>query len=115
MSNIIVEVISTICQHPERITEIVRDPGTAEFYFHYKGHTFSIQQLNDTYRFYVYPGGTYDLHNLIKRVSDDPEAVPSALYESADFEREPFVELYHLLESRHLGIDEIFEDILSDA
>lgn len=115
----ILNVINAICNHLEWLTEITKSSN--EYYFRYKGHVMSLlensnaQDERGQYTLFVYPEEHTDLHNLAGYLEDgDPEDIKMASYHSKEFGDEVFGRLFSVLESKHLGIDAIFDNILAD-
>lgn len=113
----IVEVANAIISNPRYISDVI--PAEGELFFLYKGkYRWSIKMLEDSFYLYFYPGnpsmekittlgrqGNWDALNMIVYSSGELGTVEA--YQT-------FAELYNLIKEKAFGIDEAFEDILSD-
>lgn len=114
-----IKTIHAIASAPDRIEDITRRSN--EFYFRFKGHVFSILKRNNpdhdcgNFTFYVYPdwtGATSALADFFDM--QWPEELPMASFDSIGFDEEPFARLYDIVNSKYLGVDAIFDDILQN-
>ena len=120
MSARIFDVIKKILSHPDSIVEITKRSN--EYYFRFKSHVMSLVHVEQDgdwrYVLYIYPGNYDDVKDLaddLDRASADE--IPMKHYSSVDYDefgKKPFRNLYHCLESMHLNMDSVFDDILAD-
>lgn len=117
MDKKIIEVMRKIASTPDLIGDVNR--GGNEYYFHYKGHVFSIlsravpDDRYGKYSFYVYPDWSDDVQSLASIFQrGDYENVAMVSYHSHDEDEQPFRQLYAMVESKYFNIDNIVNDIL---
>ncbi len=119
MRSRVVSLIHQIIQNPHGVSEIYRTGN--EYYFIYLGRYFSImkrthQSNGSSYVFYIYPKAVAPLEQLAVEMSvgNQPDDYPMVAYNDTDFsadEADLFRQLYRVLEERHLGLDELFNDL----
>jgi hypothetical protein len=118
MKDKINDTLDKLASTPDLIEEITSLQN--EYYFKVKGHSFSILKrqpvvgLRSPYSFYVYPKWSGSTSELAKAFADTPgeEPTPMLAYNSGDFTGNYFRELYSTIETKHFGVDKIFDDLL---
>jgi hypothetical protein len=106
-----------------KITDIVKSEN--EYYFRYAGHTFSVAKRSPDeygqYSVYVYPQWAENrpLDKLAHMYEDPalanplPTLVPYHEAQIPEQSRSKLADLYALVATRYLRVDDVFDDILS--
>lgn len=118
MSDKILLVLERILREPEKVTNIQKSPTADEYYFEFMDRVMSIQKFSGEFRFYLYTGhlGIDRIMHQYESLNSGDEEPEAICYTDTDFEvspkNNPFKALYRYLEEKHLGVDQILDDLL---
>jgi len=122
MSTKVEQVVNAILDSPDEILDTCREAN--EFYFRYRGHTFSIQEIERTsnsldpqtgYSFYVYPQWTGGPQILPYAEARGEHGTDSVAYREDEFEESLLKQLHKEVMSRCFKVDAVFDDVLRNA
>ncbi len=115
----IVQAVNAMVSNPKLITNIIQSDG--ELFFMYRGKykwSMALNRESDEYLLWHYPGNE-TLESLASYEGHDWEGTPMVTYKTADIGTKEahasFAELYGLLKERLYGMNEVLDDIISDA
>jgi hypothetical protein len=120
MNEKVLSLIAQIIENPKQIQEIHKNAN--EYYFIYRDRYFSMVKRTDPseegdYVFYIYPkaSGPLDQVALETTILDPARDYPLVSYNDREFGGDGtllFHRLYSMLEESHLGLDQLFDEIL---
>jgi len=122
MSTKVEQVVKAILDSPDEILHTYREAN--EFYFRFRGHTFSIQECEPSsnsfdreagYSFYVYPQWTSSPQSLPFAEARGEHGTDSVAYREGEFEESLLQQLHREAMSRCFKVDAVFDDVLGDA
>jgi hypothetical protein len=118
----IVQAVNAMISNPKHIsavTSVETNNGDTEIFFIYKlKYNWSMKNLDNVYLLFYYPGST-SMEKLIPIASGENwTSLKMVTYSTEDIgtieSQQSFSELYNILYEKVFGVDEMFNDILSD-
>jgi hypothetical protein len=115
----IVQAVNAMISNKPLITSVIS--SNDEIFFTYRDkYIWSVRREPDSNEFLLwhYPG-TDDIEQIAGNEGDDWERVPMVVYKTAEIgtkeARASFAELYSMVKERLYGMDDVLDDIISDA
>lgn len=111
MKDKILSALRKIRSDRTEISEIFAAQG--EFYFKFRGRSFSVNSVNGRSSFFIYPrysGSLRDLAGGLDAGFDDPQYLFLRI-EDNEFPDCGADDLYEWLQAKHSGIDDVLRDI----
>lgn len=114
----IVQAVNAMISNPNLISAVIQNES--EFFFLYKGkYKWSISRReNDEHILWYYPGAE-TIQKLSGNDGSDWEGTPMVTYKDGEIgtreAKASFSELYTIIKERVYGVNEVLNDIISDA
>ena len=113
----IVEVVNTMITHSDKIENVIKSEN--EYFFIYnKKYKWSISEYQGDYFLHIYPDENISLEDLAQ-ISDWERYANFVTFKVSEIKTreatESFSELYQIITSKLLGVDDILNDILNDV
>lgn len=112
----IIQVINAMISNSEKISNVLKNDS--EYFFLYnEKHKWSIKQNNDSYILFFYPTPNFTIEELANQIdwSNFNEIISYRSDEIKTREAiESFSELYQIVSEKLYGIDDIFDEIISN-
>lgn len=113
----IVQAVNAMISNAEKIGKVVR--GESEFFFIYKDkYKWSMAHQGGDYMLWFYPGDE-SIETLASYEGSDWEGTSMVIYRAGEIgtkeAKASFAELFTLLKERIYGVNEVLDDIISDA
>lgn len=114
----IVQAVNAMISNPDFITDVQQNGG--EYFFLYRGkYKWSITRREDNEHLLFFYPGNEPLDVLAMMEGSDWENVPMVTYRDAEIgtreAKASFAELYTLAKERLYRVDDVLDDIISDA
>jgi hypothetical protein len=115
----IVQAVNAMISNKKLIDSVII--GDSEIFFRYREkYIWSVRRESESgeYLLWYYPGAD-DVGRIAANDGEDWERVPMVVYKTADIgtkeARASFAELHSIVKERIYGMDEVLQDIISDA
>jgi hypothetical protein len=113
----IVQAVNAMISNPDKIGKVIQ--GDSELFFTYKDkYKWSMSQRDKEYFLWFYPGSE-SIEQLAVYEGDDWEETPMVTYRDSEIgtreAKASFADLYTLLKERVFGVNQVLDDIISDA
>lgn len=113
----IVQAVNAMISNSDKIGRVIR--GDSELFFMYKDkYKWSMAQREDDYFLWFYPGEE-SLEQLVSYDGHDWEGTPMVTYRAGEIgtkeAKASFADLFTLLKERLYGVNNVLDDIISDA
>jgi len=115
----IVQAVNSMISNPELISKVV-EAGTEIFFLYKNKYKWSMRRRDDSHYLWFYPGNeSLETLAAYSELGWEEETPTMVVYHDAKIgtkeARASFAELYTLLKEKLYGIDEVLNDIISDA